>query len=197
MALFRLIIPERRKGIKVLKNYKEYKTPLREDFNNRCGYCDDPDSKNGGKRTYQIDHFVPRKHFLTIKENDYFNLVYACSFCNRGKWYHWPTKCEDIHHNGTEGFIDPCNDDYEKQFERNDCGEIKPKTELGTYMHEKLKLYLKRHAVIWNIDRLSNIKKAIKEELAGTDRSDLKEELLNLFLEEETYIKALEEENEK
>lgn len=41
--------PERRDIKKKKKCYRSYKKELREDFNKRCGYCDDHDCWAGGK----------------------------------------------------------------------------------------------------------------------------------------------------
>ena len=41
--------------------YRRYKDYLAEDFNNRCGYCDESDLWSNGKKGFQIDHFAPKK----------------------------------------------------------------------------------------------------------------------------------------
>lgn len=146
--------PKRRKIKNEGVKYTKYKHHLKADFNNCCGYCDDEDSWAGGFRVFQIDHFVPKKHLVKIKENDYQNLVYSCFYCNNKKRADWPSGDEKIHNDGKKGYIDPCSKDYSKQFKRNDLGEIKPITSLGRYMFEKLNLYLRRHAVIWNLRKL-------------------------------------------
>ncbi len=146
--------PKRRTDFKQKKRYNSYKKELREDFSGRCGYCNDQDSYRNA--FYEIDHFVPKKHLNTIPENDYGNLVYACRHCNNAKWDKWPTEDEKRHNNRKEGFIDPCNKAYDEQFERNRLGEIRSRTTLGKYMHKALKLYLRRHAVIWNLERIDS-----------------------------------------
>lgn len=138
-------------------NYRKYKEHLRSDFNKRCGYCDDSDYYMGGKRGFQIDHFKPQKHFIEL-EATYSNLIYACPFCNRAKWDKW----EDIN-----GFIDPCEDEYDEHLYRNAEGQICSITPQGKYIHKELKFNLKRHELIWIIgkltEQLAEIKKIIKE----------------------------------
>lgn len=41
--LFREICPKRSTDVPVYKNYKKYRQQLSEDFNHRCGYCNDLD----------------------------------------------------------------------------------------------------------------------------------------------------------
>jgi len=190
-------IPKRRSNPKQVSRYSEYKDDLREDFNCRCGYCDDEDKWPGGKLFFQIDHFVPRKHMITISDKEYSNLVYSCFFCNNSKHSDWPTNDENLHNNGKEGYIDVCLPKYDAQFYRNFGGEIFPRTELGEYMYRKLKLFLRRHAVIWNLSRLHNkileIEKIRKEERD----LDLKKKLCNLHSKFFYYNQQLFECNEE
>jgi hypothetical protein len=129
---------------KTYKNYGSFKKYIVEDFNNRCGYCDDLDKFNGGKNNYQIDHLKPKKLFSEL-ETDYINLVYSCPFCNRAKWDKWKKK---------DGFIDPCDEEYDNHLERNSRGQIKCKSEQGKYIHTNLNLHLKRHELLWLIEKI-------------------------------------------
>lgn len=158
MNKLRYKTPQRRNQKRKLKNYSGYKGDLREDFNQRCGYCDDLDTwKNKG---FQIDHFIPKnsKHVSSnIADNDYSNLVYSCAYCNRAKWDKWPTGDENKPNDGKVGFIDPCDNDYTNHLDRNEYEEIIATSELGNYMRKALKLYLSRHAVIRHIERLDEL----------------------------------------
>lgn len=65
--LFREHTPQRRDNIEEKKNYR---IPLREDFNYRCGYCDDRDFPR--VEYFEIDHLIPQKimkvkKIMTIK----------------------------------------------------------------------------------------------------------------------------------
>lgn len=140
---------------KVYSNYRSYKPYLIQDFNNRCGYCDDFDGWVGGEGTYHIDHFAPKSRFSAL-ENDYNNLVYACSFCNRFKSDDWPSDDHTISHVDSIGYIDPCDSNYMILFHRDTYGNIKPNNELAQYMHKKLQLFLSRHRIIWNLTRIKN-----------------------------------------
>ena len=57
--LFRKDDPQRRDNIVEKKNYRDYRIPLREDFNCRCGYCNDRDIPR--VEYFEIDHLVPQK----------------------------------------------------------------------------------------------------------------------------------------
>lgn len=183
---------------KTYSTHRQYKEYIRNDFNKKCGYCDDLDLINGGKKTYQVDHFVPMNpdNFkVNILSNDYSNLVYACPFCNRAKWNKWPTNNEKLHNDGTVGFVDPCSIDYDRHFYRNDKGEIVPKTILGSYMHKEIKLFLKRHAILWNIEKLKfqiDVLKKITTKLTVSQR----EKLNSLLLTHSNYLDYLEIEND-
>lgn len=137
---------------KTYANYTSFKPYIREDFNKRCGYCDDLDLFHGGVRGYQIDHFKPHsiKRFSTLKE-EYSNLVYSCPFCNRAKSNKW----ED-----TQGFLDPCESEFDNHLARNTKGRLISKTEQGKYIHTNLNFYLKRHELLWMIEKLQ--KQSIK-----------------------------------
>lgn len=131
---------------KKYKNYGSFKPYIREDFNKKCGYCDDSDIYSGGSRGFHIDHFRPHsiQKFLKLKET-YSNLVYSCSYCNGAKSNEW----KDIN-----GFIDPCSSEYDKHVVRNDKGQIAYTTERGKYIYRNLNLGLKRHEFLWIMDKL-------------------------------------------
>ena len=66
-------VPSRRKSPKIYADYHAYKESLKEDFHERCGYCDDHERFT--EVPFQIDHFVPKAVLKNIAENDYNNLV--------------------------------------------------------------------------------------------------------------------------
>lgn len=147
--------------IKAYASYTSFKPYIREDFNKRCGYCDGLDLFHGGVRGYQIDHFKPHsiKKFNYLKE-EYSNLVYSCPFCNRAKSNKW----ED-----SKGFIDPCETEYDSHLSRNNKGQIIFKTEQGKYIHTNLNFHLKRHELLWMIEKLQTQKLSLKNYLKTLD----------------------------
>ena len=158
---------------KIYKNYGSFKKYIVEDFNNRCGYCDDLDKFNGGKNNYQIDHLKPKKLFPEL-ETSYINLVYSCPFCNRAKWDKWK---------GSNGFIDPCDEEYDKHLERNSRGQIKSKSLRGKYIHENLNLHLKRHELLWMIEKIKEQKTELKFYLKNLDAKNEKyQKIINQFI---------------
>lgn len=146
--------------------YQSFKSPLREDFRHRCGYCDDHDFYMGGSRGYHIDHFKPKSRFPKL-ETVYQNLVYSCPFCNISKSDTWEEP----------GFLDPCSDEYDNHLHRNSSGEILYKSTRGQFIHGNLKLYLKRHKVIWLIEKLRSQKRIISQLLETTEGMHAEEEL--------------------
>ena len=191
MTDFRIVIPERRVTPRTLSRYGKYKPDLREDFRNSCGYCGDEDSFGGGFRTYHIDHFVPKKEMVNLCETDYSNLVYSCFYCNNKKSSDWPTGDETIHNNGEEGYIDPCHNQYPRQFKRNEVGEIVPITTLGAYMHSKLNFSLRRHAFIWSLTRLSNKIERLIELKESEVLNEEQEEFTDLLVQYFQYNEKL------
>jgi len=146
---------------KSYSQYTSFKPFIREDFNQRCGYCDDLDIYNGGSRGYQIDHFKPHSiaKFNHLKTT-YSNLVYSCPYCNRAKSNKWQD---------SEGFIDPCDNAYDIHLQRCDRGKIHFKSSQGKYIHRNLSLHLKRHELLWMIEKLQRQSNKLDEliELLG------------------------------
>jgi uncharacterized protein (TIGR02646 family) len=146
---FRKLHPKRSQNVPHKNNYRDYRLQLREDFGHRCGYCNDIDLPRVDR--YEIDHFVPVS-LDESKKTDYSNLVYACKSCNNSKSDKWPTNNPALSNNGTIGWIDPCTEDYANQFDRDKYGAIIPKTDIGKWMYENLKLWKSQHSYLWCIE---------------------------------------------
>lgn len=189
MIPFRKETPKRREIKIVVAKYSDHRDRLKEDYQRRCGYCNDADVW----RTvwFEIDHFVPRKYLNTIKDTNYSNLVYACRACNNSKGAHWPTRDELIHHKNNEGFIDPCDDEYAKQFIRYEDGKIIHQTQLGKWMYYKLKLHKPQHEIIWQIEELDSLIEGCEKLLEKTDNVALKNRVLDLYSKYRKYTKQL------
>lgn len=199
MNSFRDQHPIKRDDPKAVDHYREYKSDLKQDFNSKCGYCNDSDHWCGGWRFYQIDHFIPRKYLVEISENDYSNLVYSCFFCNNAKRAKWPSKDEKVAIVGNKGFINPRNLEYCDQICRDNDGFIVPTTELGKYMVKALKLNLKRHAIIWKLEKLELLFEQLMveyDQAKGKIPEDLQKKIIELDFEYHKYKKELEKEND-
>lgn len=162
------------------------KKHLSVDFGHRCAYCDDLDEYGGGYRTYHVEHFAPKEKFPELRY-DYDNLLYACPWCNRAKWNIWPSNSPKISVVGSEGFVDPCTVEYDKHLERLPDGSISGITTLGEYMRKTLQLYLKRHEIIHNLDRLKQkrdeLKASIDNDKMQGKECEKKEKTLQLITE--------------
>lgn len=148
---FRRIKPKRRVNAPIVRAYQEYKQLLREDFNQRCGYCGDHEFFR--ETFYEIDHFVP-KSLAPEKENEYSNLIYSCRLCNNSKRDKWPTGDATRPHNDNEGWIDPCDELYSSHFDRLDDGSIKSKSVIGSWMWSALSLGDPTHRLKWILEQL-------------------------------------------
>jgi len=162
--------------IKTYANYRSFKSYLRDDFNKRCGYCDDSDFYLGGSRGYHIDHFKPHSKFPALKET-YSNLVYTCPYCNGAKSDKW----KDVN-----GFIDPCESEYDNNLERTRDGQIQYKTDQGKYIFENLNLGLRRHELFWLIRKLQTQKELINSKIDIANDNEL--EILKAFKEIQNKI---------
>lgn len=161
--------------------YRFYKEELRLDFKERCGYCDDSDEFFGGIEGYHIDHFAPKSKFPQL-ETEYSNLVYSCRFCNGAKSSNWVGDDSSISHNGSEGFIDPCDEAYEYHLDRDAAGRILGRSKLGRYMVKELQLNLLRHQFIWQTQKLAEERAILNSLIAKLD-SESEERLAPLLKE--------------
>lgn len=187
MKDFRKITPARRGTVATVNSYTKYKPLLREDFNERCGYCGDHDFFRD--TFYEVDHFVPKTQLKSISITEYSNLVYSCRACNNFKRSKWPTQNEHIHNDGKQGFIDPCNPKYAEQFERMQDGSIAPKTVLGTWMWSALNMGNPVHRLKWKLEEL----RIILEELNKIASDDSIEELRMIKRISEKYLQLEED----
>lgn len=143
---------------KEYRNYNSYKQYLKKDFNSRCGYCDSIDRLDTYSAVFHIDHFVPKKKFEKVYSvNDYGNLVYACPSCNRYKSDKWISMNPKVKIIDNKGFVDPCSQEYSNLFLRDESGKIIPTNDLSKYIFDELHLYLKRHELIYKLEKLEKI----------------------------------------
>lgn len=158
-------IPQRSyTGEKWLTN-KSNKKHLIIDFDHKCAYCDDYDKYAGGSKMYHVEHFAPKEKFPGLRFT-YDNLLYACPYCNISKSDEWPSNDSNISIVENEGFVDPCTQEYNKHLERREDGSISYITPIGEYMYYKLKLYLERHQLIYNLSRVHLKLKEVRIEIA-------------------------------
>lgn len=182
MYPFRKNTPKRRENAKERKNYRSHKNDLKEDFNGRCGYCDDTDFFK--IRSFAIDHFVPKtpKDFThDIEPSYYFNLVYACNFCNGAKSNKWITKDASIHNDGKQGFVEPTSEEYTQLFKRDTDGAIVCNginKNLSQYIIGELKLWYPVHRITWKLEKLNELEKNVSIEIQRLENSPLKTELV-------------------
>lgn len=173
-------IPVRAYNGPELNNYRQYKTHLRKDFKNKCGYTNCLDFWFGGVSTFQIDHFLPQSKYPKLKTK-YSNLIYCCSYVNRAK------------SNDEGNYLDPCKDDFNKHFYRNGQGEILPvaTSAKAVFMHKKLKLYLKRYSIIWMLEQLEQKMQTLRELIENTNDFEAQELFIQMTIKYMDYKKYL------
>lgn len=79
----------KRSAVAPESNYRAYQQNLRVDFRCSCGYCFITEAEAGGIG-FEIDHYVPLAKDRSLA-NNYDNLIYSCSYCNRRKSNIFPT----------------------------------------------------------------------------------------------------------
>ena len=167
-------IKPKRTCTKKYKSHRQYKKYITDDFNRRCGYCDDADHWMGGWRNFDIDHFKPQNNtnFPEFKNlaSCYENLVYSCFYCNNKKDNEW---------SNTNGFVDPCSNEYDNHLCRNNKGQIKYITPQGKYIHKNLNLGLKRHELLWLMEKLNIQKEQLNTILKSTTDNEKLTTLIN------------------
>jgi hypothetical protein len=82
----------KRTSVSVEKHYSEYRDVLRHDFVYSCAYCSMTELEAQGIG-FEIDHYKPRVKFK-MEENNYENLMWSCTLCNRRKASYYPTKVQ-------------------------------------------------------------------------------------------------------
>lgn len=179
---FRNDVPQRTYAGVRFTQYRKYKPFLRNDFRMRCGYCNSEDFWFGGPNAFHIDHFAPKSKFPLLQTR-YSNLVYACPYCNRAKSNDWPSDKSNICVVGNKGYLDPCSTEYDNQLCRDEVGRIIPTTELGKYIHKKLKLYLERKRIIWTLDRIYATIEIVNKKIENDKTEDISQEVKDAFFE--------------
>lgn len=150
--------------------WTDHKPDLQEDFNSHCGYCG---SYDGYRHTwFEVDHFIPKSLFLPLGKmstEEYSNLVYSCKFCNNYKLSKWPTKDVDVPHRNNEGFVDPCNLDFNNHLYRQNDGGIMWKSDLGKWMWKYAFKFDERDyciKLLWEVNQLRKLILAYSTQLS-------------------------------
>lgn len=170
-------IPQRSHSGEFRLTNKTNKKYLVEDFEHRCGYCDDHDRFIGGDKNYHVEHFAPKERFPQLK-TIYDNLLYSCPFCNIAKSNKWPGKTEKENIVGNEGFIDPCNPDYKNHLFREKSGKIAHKTLLGEYIYNELNFFLCRHELLYQLDIIMSKIIEVREKMKDGRISEIRRKKL-------------------
>lgn len=132
------IFPRRNPPPPPQEHYSQYRQLVREDFAECCAYCLLHELLAGGEGNFQLDHFQPKSiaAFATLV-NDFYNLYYACSVCNRYKAGSWPSpKLEALGY----GFVDFCAEDFSTHFKEELDGSWNPLTLRAEYTAARIRL---------------------------------------------------------
>ncbi|MDP5202354.1 HNH endonuclease [Flavobacterium sp. DG2-3] len=187
---FRRTPPARRLHIANKSDYREYFLELKEDFKLRCGYCGSFDKRRNND--FEIDHFVPQRVLNEIKTNEYKNLVYSCKSCNRSKSGKWISDDENISIVNEEGFIDPCNEEYDTHFIRHTDGDINWTSNIGKWIYRELSLFNIQHTIFWLLEDIRNSIDECRNIMRSEgETQELKDCLLALYIIEEEFLNKI------
>lgn len=177
-----------RSQVEFQRDYQLYRDDLQRDFHHVCGYCGKTEQIT--KRAFEIDHFVP-KRLDGDRISDYTNLVYSCFNCNRKKGGKFPTEDKTKSYDSDIGIIDPVTDEFEKNIERADTGEIIGITPLGRYVCEEIfKFHQRPMRQIWLAMQIKEKKQQIRDKyLSGYDC----DEDVRVYMEIDQMIEEIEQ----
>ena len=173
----------------VVSKYQDHKPTLKKNFRSKCGYCNDNDIWRN--TYYEIDHYIPKGYLTEEEKKEYWNLIYSCRYCNNSKRAKWPTKDRNLENDGKEGFVSPYSVDYDLLFKRDSEGTILPQSDLAKWMHKNLHLGLKRHAVIWQLEKIDTELDFIETEYPKIENQQTKEKITKLLFQFRKKIKEL------
>jgi len=105
---------------------------LRVVHNYRCGYCGVHEEDVGSQ--LEIDHFQPSSRGGS---DEFANLVYCCTVCNRIKGDFWPA---DEPFTTIRRLLHPRNDDLSAHFYETPDGRLNALTDTGQFHLNRLKL---------------------------------------------------------
>jgi hypothetical protein len=118
------------------KDYSVFRRHVRKDFEACCAYCLRHEDWADGEDTFQLDHYRPQTLFEDLI-CDFYNLYYACYHCNKWKSDKWPS--EELLAKGI-GFVDFCQDNFDRHFRVLSNGRLEPLTESASYTEAALRL---------------------------------------------------------
>lgn len=176
----------RRNNQEHYSDYKKYRQALQEDFNYECGYCGKIEKVT--RREFEIDHFVP-KRLDANRVTDYSNLVYSCFNCNRKKGAKFPTENKDVCFKDGIGILDPASEEFDKNIERTEEGDIIGITPLGKYICEKVFKFNERPMrQVWKAMRLVEKKNDLKTKIKN---GNLSSDFIKLYIEIDELLDEL------
>lgn len=147
-------------------DYHNYLPYLQRDFAHRCCYCNLHEDTIG-TISFQIDHFIPQKHFGTTRRelrNQYNNLMLACPKCNRAKSDQYEGDITSLEIENRL-FYNPDKVDYNEIFYRNELGGISSDDPKGQDMINRLKLYRVMHNYAWILEKLDDLLERIDKQI--------------------------------
>lgn len=194
MNRFREEPPIKEEVLIVVSKYQLHKPTLQKNFKNKCGYCNDNDIWRN--TFYEIDHFIPKEYLTEEEEKEYWNLIYSCRYCNNSKRAKWPTKDRELPNNGEQGFVNPYLKDYDLLFERDEEGRIIPQSDLAKWMHKNLHLGLKRHSLIWQLEKIDATLDVLEIEYPKVESAQTRDKITTLLFQFRQKVKDLQISND-
>ncbi|WP_299100796.1 HNH endonuclease signature motif containing protein [uncultured Winogradskyella sp.] len=194
MNKFREEPPIKEEVLTVVSKYQLHKPTLEKNFRNKCGYCNDNDVWRN--TFYEVDHYIPKGYLTEDEIKEYWNLIYSCRYCNNSKRAKWPTKDRNIDNNGIEGFVSPYSKEYDLLFIRDAEGKIIPQSDLAKWIHKNLHLGLKRHSLIWQLEKIDATLDVLEVKYPKIKNTQTKDKITNLLFQFRQKVKDLQKDND-
>jgi len=127
------------------------------------------------------------KNYKEDLRNDFYK---RCGYCDDLDYYYGGRRIYHIDHfkphSIARGFIDPCDDEYDEHLKRENDGKITYKTSpQGEFIWKNIKLYLRRHELLWMLDKVETQKEKLNEliDSLGKGHHNI-DEYINLYRSE-------------
>lgn len=169
-------------------DYHDYKSYLKNDFHERCAYCNTKDSLIAPE-PFHIDHFIPRKSFqknFKELEGDYNNLMYCCPKCNATKGQKFQGNIQEKKYQN-DLFYNPVDVDYNQIFYRDEYGGISSDEEKGREMISRLRLFSPIYKLAFLLEEIENVKVLLSKKIDSSFTQEMKNRYLELYFKLDAY----------
>ena len=89
----------------------------------------------------------------------------------------------ELPNNGEQGFVNPYLEEYDLLFERDQEGRIIPQQDLAKQMYKNLHLGLKRHSLIWQLEKIDATLDVLEIEYPKVESAQTRDKITTLLFQ--------------